>query len=427
MSTPNADDFFGPASGAAAARTSEPNPDDYFGAVKPPEPKKLGALERAGAAVKEWATRERPAGPGMGAAGGLADLMPSRAPAAPAAPTPENTYQGRGVGGVLSDIRGSEAARAQRIAPPSMDRPAGMAPAAPQGLSQQEMAEGSMPAERVDQMRQQAAYLDTRNSPTMQPAPLEERIAQGVRDFTDNPVARGAVAFFSQLGQTGVGAVRAGADMVGADGVADFARGASGIASTIGQGAMQGMQGNDKLAADVTSSILNSAPALAIGTIGGPALRTLFAQSAAADYAETGNAAHAGIMGAAEALGERFGLPEQVKLLKGVMKGMPPGEVARVFGALFAKEIPGEQLTTAIQFMADKFGPGARNPNATLADYLEQAGETLKVTIAQTAVMGGGPAALVQTRNAQGRRAMPRRRRRARSPPTWWARRRTRF
>lgn len=397
------------------ARSAEAEADDYTipDSVKkrvaeytppPPEPKKPGALERAGAAVKDWATRERPAGPGMGAAGGLADLMPKRAPvapAAPAAPIPENTYQGAGVGGVLGDIRANEAARAQRIAPPNLDRPAGMAPATPQGLSPQEMFEGSMTPERVDQMRRQAAYLDRSNSPTMQPAPLEERIAQGVRDFTDNPVARGAVAGFSQLGQTGVGAVRGAADLVGADGVADFARGASGIASTIGQGATQDLGGNSKLVADVTSSIINSAPALAIGTIGGPALRTLFAQSAAADYAETGNIAHAGIMGAAEALGERFGFSEQLKLLKGVVKGMPEAELAKVLGALITKEIPGEQATAAMQFLGDKYGPGARNPNATFADYLTQAGETLKLTIAQTAVMGGGPAALVQTRNAQ--------------------------
>lgn len=265
---------------------------------------------------------------------------------------------------------------------------------APPPLTDSEMLQNSISPERQQRERAIAAYGDTTRSPEARPFTPAQNIGQDVREATDNPIARGAAAGFSQLGQIGTGALRAGADVLGAEGIADFASRASGGATAVADGATRDLAGNDKLVASVTSSIINSVPAIALGTVGGPALRTLFAQSAAADYAETGNAAHAGIMGAAEALGERFGFSEQLRLLKGVVRGMPADETARVLGALIAKEIPGEQATTALQFLADKMGPGARNQNATFADYLAQAGETLEVTIAQTGVMGGGPAAI---------------------------------
>ena len=289
--------------------------------------------------------------------------------------------------------------------------PAGTVVPQPQGLTPQEMTEGSVAPWKLEQDRAKADYLDTRRGPVAKPFDTAQNIAQDVREFTDNPVARGAVAGFSQLGKTGVGAVRMAADLAGADDVAGFAGGASRAADTIGTGATSDLKGNEQLVAAVTSSIMNSAPALAVGTLGGPALTTLFAQSTLAEYNDGrdagfdvgSSAARAGIMGFAEALGERFGFPEQIKLLKGIARQMPPGEVAKVFGALLMKEIPGEQLTTAMQFLADKAGPAALNPNATVVDYLEAAGETLKVTIGQTAVMGGGPAAVMTGRDATRR------------------------
>lgn len=327
-------------------------------------------------------------------------------PSQPAAAEVPNNYAERGVGGVLADIRTSADMRGARMAPPVpvLERPATpeMLAAQPPGLTAQEMAEGSIAPWKLDQMRAAGEYVAPTRPAEAKPFSTAQNIAQDVREATTNPVARGAVAGFSNLGQTGVGLVRGAADMVGADEVSRFATDTSRTANTIGAGATQGLSGNNKLIADVTASIISSTPAMAIGTIGGPALRTLFAQTAAADYAETGDAAHAGIVGAAEALGERFGFPEQIKLLKGVVRGMPAGDVAKVFGAMIAKEIPGEQLTTALEFLGDKYGPGARTPGATFADYLQQAGDTLAVTIGQTAAMGGGPATVVQTRNAMG-------------------------
>lgn len=223
-----------------------------------------------------------------------------------------------------------------------------------------------------------------------------------------NPVARGAISGLSQLGQTGIGATRLVADLVGADGLAEFAGGASKGAATVARGATEGLGGNAKLAADITSSIINSAPTILLGMASGPAMPALFAQSAMAEYNEGRNsgfgvaesAARAGVMGAAEVIGERFGFSQQIQLFKGAVAGASKAEMSKLFGQMIAREIPGEQLTTLIQFMGDKFGPAAQNPEATLAKYLEQAGDTLAVTIGQTAIMGGGPTVVAAAREA---------------------------
>lgn len=273
------------------------------------------------------------------------------------------------------------------------------------GYTASQIEEGTIEPGRLERMRQDRAAA-AKGVPEARALSPAQEMAADFRDFTKNPVARGAVAGLSGLGQVGIGATRLAADLVGADSVADFAAATSRTAGTIGGGMTQDLGGNDKLVADVTASIMQSAPSLAVGTVGGPALSTLFTQTALAEYNEGRNSgfdvgaslARGGIMGMAEAVGERFGFPQQIKLLRGVVRDMPPNELAKTLGELIKKEIPGEQLTTALQFLADKAGPAAQNPNATFADYLEQAGETLKTTVAQTAVMGGGPAVLAQGR-----------------------------
>lgn len=264
-----------------------------------------------------------------------------------------------------------------------------------------------------------AKWRTTPRRDSIGPAGRAQSLQMDVAEMTPNPVARGAVAGLASLGKVGTGAVRLAADLVGADDVEQFARGAAGVANATEQGAMQGLGGNEKLVADVTSSILNSVPSLTLGVAGGPALRGLFVQSALQEYNAGRDAgfdageslARAGIIGTAEALGERFGFSEQIQLLKAAARNLPQNELARVVGSLLIKEIPGEQLTTAIQFAADKLGPAALNPNATIEDYLNAAGDTLKVTIGQMAVMSGGPAAIATGRevyrNADAAPALP--------------------
>ncbi|HSV44616.1 MAG TPA: LPD38 domain-containing protein [Ramlibacter sp.] len=237
------------------------------------------------------------------------------------------------------------------------------------------------------------------------PVPTAAGIGMDIRDSIKNPAARGVVAGFTGLGQVLPGAVEAAADFVGADGVADVAARTARTGRQIAA-PLQPKAGNDKLVFDITNSITQTAPTLIMGLGGGPAMTALFGQSAAQEYSQGRAAgldggtaaARAGVMAGAEVLGERFGFGEQIKILKGLTARIPAEELAPIFARQIMKEIPGEQLTTLVQFLGDKYGPGAQNPEAALSDYLQQAGDTLKVTIGQTAVMGGGPVAISEAR-----------------------------
>jgi hypothetical protein len=230
-------------------------------------------------------------------------------------------------------------------------------------------------------------------------------IGMDVAETIKNPAARGLVAGVAGLGKVLPGAVRAAADFVGADGVSDFAGRAAKTGDQMAT-PLQPKGGNEKLVFDIANSITQTAPTMMAGLVGGPAMKVLFAQSAAQEYTDgrsagldgASAAGRAGIMAGAEVIGERFGFTEQMQILKSLAKRVPADQLAPVFARQIMKEIPGEQLTTLIQFLGDKAGPGALNPEATLSDYLSQAGETLKVTIGQTAVMGGGPTVINKVR-----------------------------
>lgn len=375
----------------------EGTPDDVIARVARQQTEQLRTAE-ARRPLPEGVTPST-AGGGRGLVQPPAEPTPEQVQAAAApAPAPAQATQPWRIGG-----RGTAPVKA----PPTKDQQLFESLAAPAdgGYTASQIEEGTIEPGRLERMRQDQAAA-AKGVPEARALSPAQEMAADFREFSKNPVARGAVAGFSGLGQVGVGATRLVADLVGADSVSDFAAATSRTAGTIGRGATQDLQGNDKLVADVTASIMQSAPSLAVGTVGGPALSTLFTQTALAEYNEGRNSgfdvgsslARGGIMGMAEAVGERFGFPQQIKLLRGVVRDMPPNELAKTLGELIKKEVPGEQLTTALQFMADKLGPAAQNPNATLSDYLEQAGETLKTTVAQTAVMGGGPAVLAQGR-----------------------------
>lgn len=245
---------------------------------------------------------------------------------------------------------------------------------------------------------------------TITATPLATQIGMDIRGSVKNPVARGVVSGLAGLGQVLPGVIEAGADLVGADGLARAAAGAAQAGRDIAE-PLRPAGGNERLAFDIFNSITQSAPTLLVGLAGGPAMTTLFAQSGAQQYSEGRSrglsgpdaAMRAGIQAGAEVLGERFGFSEQMKILRGLGAGLPVDELAPVLARQIVKEVPGEQLTTLIQFLGDKFGPGALNPEATLAQYLEQAGETLKVTIGQTAVMGGGPTVIAGARDTMRR------------------------
>lgn len=213
----------------------------------------------------------------------------------------------------------------------------------------------------------------------------------------------------------------------GAEAVRDFSLGQARTADQFGEA----VQGNgtggyyEKLVGNVFASVAQNLPVMAMGMGGAAemvagkvvadqaaktamnqAMKTLFVQTAGAEYADARNlgfdpaesAARAGIFGAAEVLGERFGFHEQMAVLRASLgkKKLDSHQLSRVLATEVMKEIPGEELTTAIEFLADKYGPAAKSPKATLADYLEQAADTAAQTIGQTLLMGA-PASLRNT------------------------------
>lgn len=353
-----------------------------------------------------------------GGAGADSEFWLSDNPAAqqdlPSGVTPSTAGAGRGNAG-LADYRAKEAA--QTAAP---------ARAAWEDHADQLMADTAAPADKkvsvlegvqlqpekpwsfreASETRRTIDDMPVRRGESIAtPVPTAAGIGMDIRDSIKNPAARGVVAGFTGLGQVLPGAVEAAADFVGADGVADVAARTARTGRQIAA-PLQPKAGNDKLVFDIANSITQTAPTIIMGLGGGPAMTGLFAQSAAQEYSEgraagldgARSAARAGVMAGAEVLGERFGFGEQIKILKGLTARIPAEELAPVFARQIMKEIPGEQLTTLIQFLGDKAGPGALNPEATLTDYLQQAGDTLKVTIGQTAVMGGGPVAISAAR-----------------------------
>lgn len=246
------------------------------------------------------------------------------------------------------------------------------------------------------------AMPQARPEASIQETPLPVQLGMDAKNAISNPAARGVVAGLTGLGTVLPGAIQAGADLIGSDGVADYAGRVARAGAQITD-PMRPAAGGDKLAFDIANSITQTAPTLILGLGGGPAMTALFGQSAAQEYTQGRSAgldggtaaARAGIMSLAEVIGEKYGgFGEQIKILKGLAAKIPTEELAPIFARQILKEIPGEQLTTLIQFLGDKAGPGALHPEATLADYLQQAGDTLKVTIGQTAVMGGAPVAI---------------------------------
>lgn len=241
---------------------------------------------------------------------------------------------------------------------------------------------------------------------TIKPTPMATQIGMDIRSGVQNPVARGVVSGLAGLGQVLPGIVEAGADLVGADRVAEAAASTAQFGRDIAE-PLRPSAGNDRLVFDIFNSITQSAPTLLVGLAGGPAMTALFAQSGAQQYSEGRSrglsgpdaAMRAGIQAGAEVLGERIGFGEQMKLLKGITGGLPIEELAPTFAREVVKNASGEQLTTLIQFLGDKYGPGALNPQGSLQQYLEQAGDTLKVALGQSAVMGGGPAVIQKGRD----------------------------
>lgn len=231
------------------------------------------------------------------------------------------------------------------------------------------------------------------------------------------PIAQGVAGGLVEGSKSIIGLAQGAADIVGAEDTANLLERSTQGAGGFQRAVMPQGEGFDKKLADVFSSITVSIPFMVTGAAAEQgAFKLLFGQSAAADYAERRAAGvdplpaltAATVAGSAEVLGEKFGFREQtiaVKSLLGMMQkaGRSNEDMARNAARLLLKEVPGEQLTTAIQFLNDKYNFGGLNPEATLEQYFKQAMDTAVTTIGQSAVVGGTPAVIQKTKAAYDR------------------------
>ncbi|MEN6540836.1 MAG: LPD38 domain-containing protein [Mizugakiibacter sp.] len=146
------------------------------------------------------------------------------------------------------------------------------------------------------------------------------------------------------------------------------------------------------------SSIVSQTPGLAVSVLSGGSVPLLMMglQQFGSDYHD-GRAAglsqddatkRAAINGVAEIVGEKIGMPSFSKVFRDVTKGAPTEELVKDLAKHILAEVPGEELTTAIEFANDKFPGWGQNKQATLQDYLQQSADTLTQTVMQAGAMG---------------------------------------
>lgn len=216
-----------------------------------------------------------------------------------------------------------------------------------------------------------------------------------------NPVIRAAVKGFEGYRVGSLGLTQALFDATGNDEYADIAR--QGIADSQRRTTAMGEKGDglQRNFEGAVSSIAQQLPALLAGVATGTEvvpLAAMFTQTFGQEYGQgraqglDGGqaAARAGIFGAFEVLGEKFGLGQTMQALKMAGRGAATKDIATVLAKGILKEIPGEQLTTLGQFLTDKVPGIGTNLEAGLAEYLQQAGDTLAQTVMQGGLMMGG-------------------------------------
>lgn len=230
---------------------------------------------------------------------------------------------------------------------------------------------------------------------------------------------RGLVKGKEMLSQSGGGILKFAAEATGNDatGIDEALTQIKGRVDAIGEN-----QSSNALARhfeNAVSSMVLNVPGLAYGAVTGAAVVPLLVMSAQVFGQEYDDgrrqklshgeaAARAAVFGVAEAIGERVGMPTFLKAFRAATKGVPAEELMGLLAKHTAREIPGELLTTTLQFSADKFAPMGLTPEAGLKDYLAQMGDTLVQTVMQAGTMTGAAIApnafaLHQQGRAQGR------------------------
>ena len=239
--------------------------------------------------------------------------------------------------------------------------------------------------------------------------------------FIDN-AARIARKVLGSANSGTAGVVRAIGDVTGMDSVADFAR-TSGKAgqrfanqTQAGKTQIDGFTPGSMVQAvpgaleEAAVSIGTQIPALATGNVPA-ALAVMFGQSAGTQYGEIRDKGmsiapalvNAALTGGAEVIGEKIGgTPGTLRALRGAITGNEPARVATEMLRAGIRDIPGEQLTTALQYGTDAAPVIGSNLNPSLREYLDQAKKTAVQTVLQGGMMTGAGSALASAARLAG-------------------------
>ncbi len=215
----------------------------------------------------------------------------------------------------------------------------------------------------------------------------------------NNPLVRGVIKSGGDLYKFSTGLSEFAFDMMGAD---DMAKGMRDQANWIRakENAM-GEGGALKHVEGAIRSIASQMPFIASGSeplaLGGMAL-TVFGQEYSDGRAKgqtVGEASmRAGLYAIAELIGEKFSIGANMKAARALFDGAPVDQVAKLIGQILVKEVPGEALTTALEFGTDKLPGGVGlNTQAGWAEFAQQQAETFVQTVIQSGLMGGAPLA----------------------------------
>lgn len=222
----------------------------------------------------------------------------------------------------------------------------------------------------------------------------------------------GARKGWAGIGRIEAGALKALADVLGADSLDSMAGAMQRRANEVEAGAVlrgspvEGfardsiVQDVPEAATNAIGSVIQTAPALA-GAVVAPeiTLPALFASTTAQEYGEgredglngAGAAIRAPIMGAFEVFGEKLG--GAGKIAEGINAAARGNGVADLGAAMLAsslRELPSEEVTTTGQFLTDKLPGVGLNQDAGLEEYGEAVKDTALATILQSAAMGAG-------------------------------------
>lgn len=212
-------------------------------------------------------------------------------------------------------------------------------------------------------------------------------------------IVRGAVQGYEGFKQGVSGLNEFAGDVLGLE---DYSR-AQALAAKESKGKVESMGRNanymGRMFEGAISSIAQQMPGLFAGVAtgsGAVTLSTMFVNTFGQEYSEgkakglSGGEAttRAGLFGAFEVMGERFGLKFAMDNLSRATKGMKTDELKEFLANTLKRELPGEYLTTTGQFLTDKSAIGL-NQDATLKDYLGQLADTTVQTLMQSGVMTG--------------------------------------